>query len=49
MVIGSLIASALSAAAVSIVNQVLLSAVMCIYSAHLARKLVAAERGVQAI
>lgn len=49
MVIGSLIASALSAAAVSIVNQVLLSAVMCIYSAHLARKLVAAERGAQAI
>ncbi len=49
MVIGSLLASGLSAAGVSIVNQVLLSAVMCIYSAHLARKLVAAERAAQAI
>ncbi len=49
MVIGSLLASGLSAAGVTIVNQVLLSAVMCIYSAHLARKLVAAERAAQAI
>lgn len=49
MVIGSLLASGLSAAGVSIVNQVLLSAVMCLYSAHLARKLVAAERAAQAI
>ncbi|MGE8140620.1 MFS transporter [Novosphingobium sp. NPDC080210] len=49
MVIGSLLASGLSAAGVSIVNQVLLSAVMCIYSAHLARKLVQAERAAQAI
>ena len=49
MVIGSLLASGLSAAGVSIVNQVLLSAVMCLYSAHLARKLVTAERAAQAI
>lgn len=49
MVIGSLLASGLSAMGVTIVNQVLLSAVMCIYSAHLARKLVAAERAAQAI
>ncbi|MFM5948335.1 MAG: MFS transporter, partial [Novosphingobium sp.] len=44
MVIGSLIATGLSAAGVPIVDQVLLSAVMCIYSAYLGRKLVAAER-----
>lgn len=49
MVVGSLMASGLSAAGVSIVNQVLLSAVMCIYSAHLGRKLVTAERAAQAI
>lgn len=49
MVIGSLLASGLSAAGVSIVNQVLLSAVMCIYSAHLGRKLVTTERAAQAI
>ncbi len=49
MVFGSLLASGLSAAGVSIVNQVLLSAVMCVYSAHLARKLVTAERAAQAI
>ncbi|MEN9926105.1 MAG: hypothetical protein RL268_2231 [Pseudomonadota bacterium] len=49
MVIGSLLASGLSAAGVSIVNQVLLSAVMCIYSAHLGRKLVQAERAAQAM
>lgn len=44
MVIGSLIATGLSAAGVPIVDQVLLSAVMCIYSAYLGHKLVAAER-----
>lgn len=49
MVAGSLMASGLSAAGVTIVNQVLLSAVMCLYSAHLARKLVKAERAAQAI
>lgn len=49
MVIGSLLASGLSAAGVSIVNQVLLSAVMCIYSAYLAQKLLQAERAGQAI
>lgn len=49
MVAGSLMASGLSAAGVTIVNQVLLSAVMCLYSAHLARKLVKAERVAQAI
>lgn len=49
MVAGSLMASGLSAAGVTIVNQVLLSAIMCLYSAHLARKLVRAERAAQAI
>ena len=50
MVIGSLLASALSAAGVAIVDQVLLSAVMCLYSAWLGYKLVQAERAaVQAI
>lgn len=44
MVIGSFMTSGLSAVGVSIVNQVLLSAAMCIYSAHLGRKLVLAER-----
>ena len=44
MVIGSLLATGLSAAGVPIVDQVLLSAVMCIYSAYLGNKLVAAER-----
>ncbi|HQV02871.1 MULTISPECIES: MFS transporter [unclassified Novosphingobium] len=44
MVLGSLIATGLSAAGVPIVDQVLLSAIMCIYSAYLGRKLVAAER-----
>jgi MFS family permease len=44
MVVGSLLASALSFAGVPIVDQVLLSAVMCLYSVHLGRKLVAAER-----
>lgn len=44
MVIGSLLASGLSAAGVAIVNQLLLSAAMCLFSAWLARKLVKAER-----
>ena len=44
MVIGSLIASALSAARVPIVQQVLLSAAMCLVSAWLATLLVKAER-----
>jgi MFS family permease len=43
MVLGSLIATGLSAAGIPIVDQVLLSAVMCIFSAYLGRKLVAAE------
>ena len=43
-VVGSLIATGLSLAGVAIVNQLLLSAVMCLYSAQLARQLVAAER-----
>jgi MFS family permease len=44
MVVGSLLASALSFAGVPIVHQVLLSAIMCLYSVYLSRKLVAAER-----
>ena len=44
MVIGSLLASGLSAAGVAIVDQVLLSAAMCVYSAWLAQQLVKAER-----
>ena len=44
MVIGSLIATGLSIAGVPIVHQLLLSAVMCLYSAYLARALVKAER-----
>ena len=44
MVVGSLIATGLSLAGVAIVNQLLLSAVMCLYAAQLARQLVAAER-----
>jgi len=44
MVFGSVLALALSAAGVPIVWQLLLSAVMCLYSAQLARQLVAAER-----
>ncbi len=43
MVIGSLIATGLSAVGVPIVQQLLLSAAMCIVSAWLGRKLVAAE------
>jgi MFS family permease len=46
MVLGSLIATGLSAAGIPIVDQVLLSAVMCIFSAYLGRKLVAAENPV---
>ncbi|MFM5894262.1 MAG: MFS transporter [Novosphingobium sp.] len=44
MVIGSLIATGLSLAGVPIVQQVLLSALMCVVAAWIARKLVAAER-----
>jgi len=43
MVAGSVLAILLSAAGVPIVWQILLSAAMCLYAAHLARKLVAAE------
>ena len=49
MVVGSLLASALSAGGVPIVQQVLLSAAMCLVAAWIARKLVAAERSAQAI
>ncbi|MBN8499808.1 MAG: MFS transporter [Sphingomonadales bacterium] len=44
MVAGSLVAGGLSALGIPVVDQVLLSAVMCLYSVHLGRKLVAAER-----
>src|SRR5690606_35674407 len=44
MVIGSLIAAGLSAAGVPIVDQLLLSAVMCLVSAWLGRRLYQAER-----
>jgi len=44
MVVGSLIATGLSFAGVPIVQQVLLSAAMCLVSAWIARQLVAAER-----
>jgi predicted MFS family arabinose efflux permease len=44
MVVGALIATGLSLAGVPIVQQVLLSALMCLVAAWLARKLVAAER-----
>lgn len=44
MVAGSLLAMALSAAGIAIVNQLLLSAAMCLYSAWLAQLLVRAER-----
>ena len=44
MVGGSLLAMAMSAAGVPIVEQVLISAAMCLISAFLARKLLAAER-----
>ena len=49
MVVGSLLASALSVGGVPIVQQVLLSAAMCLVAAWIARKLVAAERAAQAI
>ena len=49
MVVGSLLASALSVGGVPIVQQVLLSAAMCLIAAWIARKLVAAERSAQAI
>ncbi|WP_088307504.1 MFS transporter [Novosphingobium sp. B 225] len=44
MVIGSLVATGLSAAGVPIVQQLLLSAAMCLVSAWIAKLLVAAER-----
>ncbi|MFM5954691.1 MAG: MFS transporter [Novosphingobium sp.] len=47
MVVGSLLATGLSAAGVPIVQQLLLSAAMCLYSAHLGRRLVAAERAAE--
>ncbi len=49
MVVGSLLASGLSFAGVQIVQQVLLSAAMCLIAAWIARKLVAAEQVAQAI
>jgi hypothetical protein len=44
MVLGSLIAAALSAASVPLVEQLLLSAVMCLVSAWLALRLYRAEK-----
>ncbi len=44
MVAGSLLATGLSAAEVAIVDQVLLSAAMCLFSAWLGRRLLIAER-----
>ena len=44
MVIGSLLAVGLSAAGISIVDQLLLSAAMCLFSAWLAQKLFQAEK-----
>jgi MFS family permease len=49
MVIGSVIAIGLSAAGIAIVDQLLLGAAMCLYSAHLGRQLVSAERAAQAM
>jgi MFS family permease len=49
MVVGSLIATGLSFAGVPIVQQVLLSAAMCLVSAWIARQLVAAEQAAHAI
>ena len=49
MVIGSVIAIGLSAAGVAIVDQLLLGAAMCLYSAYLGRQLVSAERAAQAM
>lgn len=48
MVAGSLLATGLSAGGVSIVNQVLLSAAMCLVSAWIAAQLVRAERAAAA-
>lgn len=48
MVFGSLIATGLSAAGIAIVDQLLLSAAMCLVSAWLGRQLVLAERAVSA-
>ena len=47
MVIGSALAGALTLAGVKIVEQLLLSAAMCLVSAYLGRMLVAAERAAQ--
>ena len=49
MVVGSLLASGLSFAGVPIVQQLLLSAAMCLIAAWIARKLVAAEHVAHAI
>jgi MFS family permease len=49
MVIGSVIAIGLSAAGIAIVDQLLLGAAMCLFSAHLGRQLVSAERAAQAM
>jgi MFS family permease len=49
MVLGSVIAIGLSAAGVAMVDQLLLGAAMCLYSAYLGRQLVRAERAAQAI
>jgi MFS family permease len=49
MVVGSIIAVGLSAAKVPIIQQLLLSAAMCLISAWIAARLVAAERANQAI
>jgi MFS family permease len=49
MVLGSVLAGGLSLLGVPLVEQVLLSAVMCLYSAYLGHQLVKAERAAQAI
>ena len=48
MVAGSLLATALSAAGIAIVDQLLLSAAMCLISAWLGHRLVLAERAADA-
>ena len=49
MVCGSLLAMGMSAAGVPIVEQVLISALMCLISAWLGRKLLKAERSAAAL
>ena len=49
MVCGSLLAMGMSAAGVPIVEQVLISALMCLISAWLGRKLLKAERAAAAL